>query len=127
MGKNKIVRWGPAILFFGILLAVFLDQFGLFGKNTVSLTVTNHTPTDISEIVVVLYKDPCVIQRLTPGKSSVCSFEIEADSHYKISWKESDVNSHMEEVGYVTHGFNFKHELEFLGEGKVNFKNNENT
>jgi len=87
-----------------------------------SLTVTNHTPAALSEISVVLYKDPCLIQVLAPGESSVCAFEIESDSHYRITWQESGSGSYVEEVGYVTHGFDFEHELGILGAGKVSFR-----
>ena len=127
MGKRKLFLWGPAIIFLGILGVSFFGQLGWFGYNEASLKITNLTPIDLTEIKVVLYEKPCEVKRLNSGENAVCSFLIKADSHYKISWRESITDIYTEEAGYVTHGFDFRHELQFMGNGKVNFKIDEST
>ena len=121
MGKKKIFLWVPAVIFLGIVLVAYLGQYNFFGKNTATLSIKNLTPSDVLEIRVILYEDPCIIRNLKPGESENCTFQIESDSHYKISWIESSEDIYMEEAGYVTHGFNFEHELDFLGNGSIKF------
>ena len=127
MGKRKILLWGIVIIFLGILGVTSLGQYGLLGYSEASLKISNLASIELTEIRVILYEKPCEIKRLKSGGKSVCTFKIEADSHYKISWKELSTDIYEEEVGYVTNGFEFKHELQFLGNGKVDFKVDEDT
>ena len=122
LGKNKLLRWGPAIIFVGIICLVLFDQLGLFGDNRAQLKITNLAAIDLAEIQVQLHEEQCRIEHMNPGQSSLCSFAITADAHYAVSWKEADSIIYQEAVGYVTPGFDFSHELKFLGNGKVNFE-----
>ncbi len=122
MGKRKVILWAPAIIFLGIVLVAYLSQYNFFGGNTATLSIKNLMPSDVLEIRVILYEEPCVIKNLKAGESTHCTCQVESDSHYKISWKESSQDIYKEEAGYVTHGFDFEHELEFLGNGIVKFK-----
>jgi hypothetical protein len=122
MSIKNLFLWSPVIIFLGISGVALFGPYGLFGYNEARLKMINLAAADLTEIKVVLYKEPCEVKRLVSGDSSVCSFQIKADSHYRITWKELNTGIYREEVGYVTHGFDFKHELQFLGNGKVNFK-----
>lgn len=113
---------GPSIIFSGIVLAAYLSQFNSPGGNTVTLTIKNLAPSAVLDINVIFYEEPCVITTLPTGESASCTFQIRSDSHYKISWRESSDEVYKEDVGYVTNGFSFEHELEILGNGVVRFK-----
>ena len=123
---KKLISWAPTIIFFTALAGISAWQAGAFGDFTATLKITNLTSTDISEIVVTLYEKPCLIHSLSSKESSVCIFPINTDSHYKISWQVSDADIFSEDIGYVTNGFDSKHELTFLSDGKINIKTNEN-
>ena len=125
-GKNVFLRWAPAALFLGIIAVVLLGQFGLFGHNSASLKMTNMSTIGLKNIKVELHSETCKVARLGPGESSLCDFQIAADAHYVVSWTESESDDHEEKLGYVTPGFDFIHELQFLGAGKVAFKTREN-
>jgi hypothetical protein len=120
--KNTLLRWGPTIIFVGILCMVFFDRIGLFGNNRAQLKITNLATIDLAEIQVQLHEKQCQIEHLNPGESSLCSFTITADAHHVISWKETDSIIYREAAGYVTPGFDVSNELKFLGNGKVNFE-----
>ena len=122
LGKNTLLRWGPAIIFVGVLCLVFFDRIGLFGDNQAQLKITNLATIDLAEIQIQLHDEQCRIEHMNPGESSLCSFTITADAHYEISWKETDSIIYREAAGYVTPGFDVSNELKFLGNGKVNFE-----
>ena len=122
MAKKKFISWAPTIIFSGIVLAAYLSQFNFLGGNTVTLTIKNLAPSAVFDINVILYEEPCVIRNLQTGESASCKFQIRSDSHYKISWRESSDEVYKENVGYVTNGFSFEHELEIIGNGAVRFK-----
>ena len=120
VSKRLLLRFF-AMLFVGIGGIVVVDPLGLFGANEASLKITNHSNVEITQISVVLYEKPCQIERLNPTESAVCSFRIESDAHYRISWMEAKADSYQEAAGYVTHGLDFSHELRFLGAGEISF------
>ena len=121
MVSKRLLLWASATLFVGIGGFVVGDFVGLIGANEASLKITNQSNVEITQISVVLYEKPCQIERLNPTESTVCSFRIESDAHYRISWKEADADSYQEAAGYVTHGLDFSHELRFSGTGVVSF------
>jgi hypothetical protein len=125
-GKNVFLRWAPAALFLGIIAVVLLGQYDLFGHNSASLKMTNMGTIGLKNIKVELHRETCKVARLNPGESSLCDFKIAADAHYVVSWAESESDDHQEQLGYVTPGFDFIHELQFLGAGNVAFKTREN-
>ena len=124
--KNVFLRWAPAVLFLGIIAVVLLGQYDLFGHNSARLKMTNMSAIGLKNIKVELHSETCKVARLDPGESSLCDFQIAADAHYVVSWTESESDDHEEKLGYVTPGFDFIHELQFLGAGKVAFRTREN-
>ena len=125
-GKNVFLQWAPAALFLGIIAVVLLGQYGLFGHNSASLKMTNVGTIELKKIRVELHGETCKVAHLAPGESSLCDFQIAADAHYVVSWTESESDDHEEKLGYVTPGFDFVHELQFLGADNVAFKTMEN-
>ncbi len=125
-GKNVFLQWAPAALFLGIIAVVLLGQYGLFGHNSASLKMTNMGAIELKKIRVELHWETCKVARLAPGETSLCDFQIAADAHYVVSWTESESGDHEEQLGYVTPGFDFVHELQFLGADNVAFKTMEN-
>ena len=121
MGNRKIIYRAILAVFISLGLFVGLSQFGLFGKFTATLEITNSTTTDITELEIVIYEDLCKVNLIAPNETETCRFEIYGDSHYKISWKDGSGKLYREELGYVTSGFNYKHKLVFIGRGKVKF------
>jgi hypothetical protein len=119
---RKFLTWAPAILFLGIIGVVLLSEYGLLGNNTASLKITNRTATDITDIRISIYDQPCEFKRLPTGESNLCELPIESDGHYTITWSESNSADYREQAGYVTHGFDFNHEIVFLGAGAIDFK-----
>ena len=119
---RKLLHWSPAILFAAIVGVVLAGKLGWFGYNTARLKLVNQSATDITEIRVSLYQQPCLIKRLAAGKSSVCRLPVKSDTHYTISWNEPDSGDFEEKAGYVTDGFDFNFQLEFLGDGQIDFK-----
>ena len=103
-------------------MAAYLSQFIFLGGNNVTLTIKNLAPSEVLDIKVILYEEPCVIRNLKAGESASCIFQVGSDSHYKISGEESSDEIYKEDVGYVTNSFSFEHELEILGDGAVRFK-----
>jgi hypothetical protein len=123
---RKILLWSPAILFFGIIATTLMAKLGWLGPNSAHLKMTNRSATEISNISVSLYTTACRIEHLATTQSAVCKLAIGSDSHYSISWTESNASSYQERAGYVTHGLDFNHQLNFLGEGKIDFSVREN-
>jgi hypothetical protein len=118
---RKFLLWSPVLPFIGIIAAVSMGELGWLGHNSASLQLTNQSGTEISNISVSLYQTACTIERLEAAQSTVCELVIEADAHYTITWTEPGTGSFEERAGYVTDGFDFSHELTFLGEGKIDF------
>ena len=119
---RKFLLWSPAILFCAIVGVTLLGQFGWLENYSASLKMTNRSTAEIERIEVSLYQAACQVTRLEPGQSSVCILQIQSDAHYKIAWMEPNSSAYSERAGYVTHGFNFSHELDFLGQGKIDFR-----
>ena len=119
---RKFLLWSPAILFFAIVGATLLGHFGWLGNYSASLKMTNRTTAEIERIEVSLYQAACEVSHLEPGQSSICVLQIKSDAHYKIAWVEMNSTAYSEQAGYVTHGFDFSHELDFLGQGKIDFR-----
>lgn len=121
MSMRKLLLWSPPILVLGIVAGVLLVNLGGFGSSSASLKLTNRSATEISDISVSLYTRACTIERLQPAQSAVCNLAIESDAYYSITWTESQHADFEERAGYVTNGFDFSHELTFLGDGKIEF------
>jgi hypothetical protein len=121
MANKRLLPWGSAILLAGIGGYIVVAQLGLTGANEASLKVSNQSSAEITQISVVLYEKPCQIERLGPAESALCTFRIESDAHYRISWMEANASSYQEAAGYVTQGFDFRHALRFLGAGIISF------
>ena len=64
MTLRKLLHWSPAILLAVIASVALLGKLGWFGYNNARLTLINQSATDITEIQVSLYQEPCRIQRL---------------------------------------------------------------
>ena len=108
---------------FLVLVVLYVTmRLNLMGAQTAILTLSNHSNNPIVELSVKLYDEPCVVERLAVGKSVACSFSIEQDSHYQLSWQETGSSRFSENFGYVTAGYDFRHRIIFLGAGEVAFK-----
>jgi hypothetical protein len=118
---RKLLLWSPLILFLGIVLTTLLRNLGWIGNNTASLNMSNKSAVEINEVKVTIDDTPCLVKRLEPGASGSCVLSIESDSHFNISWVESGTTVYSEQAGYVTPGFDFVFQLDFLGEGKIGF------
>lgn len=123
---RKLLIWSPAILFFAIIAATLLQQLEWFDSYTAELTITNRSADEISQLRVSLYDTACEVKRLGPGESSLCILRVDADAHYSIAWLEASATAYTEQAGYVTNGFDFRHQLDFLGAGRIDFKFVEN-
>ena len=109
----------------GILVLVVLYvtmRLDLFGTQKAILTLSNHSNNPVLELSVKLYDEACEVERLAVGKSVVCSYSIQGDSHYQLSWQETGPARFSENFGYVTAGFDFHHRIIFLGAGEVAFE-----
>jgi len=122
MTIRKLLLWSPLILFLGITVTLLLVNLGWLGHDSASLQISNRSAAEMSQIEVTIHDTPCLIARLGPGESGMCRLPIESDSHFSISWIESGTTAYSEQAGYVTPGFNFVYQLDFLGEGKISFK-----
>jgi len=122
MGKKVLSKWGFGIVFVAIVALFLALRLNVFGGGTAYLMLTNKSASDIFDIEVVLNQEPCIVQRLDHQASTACTFQIKFESHYKISWRDSYLKTYKNEFGYVTDGFDFKHELIFLGDDEVRFK-----
>jgi len=118
---RKYLLWSPVLPFIGIIVALSMGELGWFGHNSASLQLSNRSGTEIRNISVSLYATACTIERLEAAQSAVCKLAIGADAHYTITWTEAGNGSFEERAGYVTDGFDFSHELTFLGDGKIDF------
>jgi hypothetical protein len=127
MTLRKLLLWSPLILFLGIIVTVLLVNLGWLGNNSASLNMINKSGVEINEITVTIHDTPCLVKRLGPGASGSCVFPIESDSHFSISWVESGTTGYSEQAGYVTPGFDFIYQLDFLGEGKIGFELDESS
>ena len=119
---RKLLLWSPLLLFAGIVAATLLGGSGWFSSHSATLQISNRSSATISDISVSLDQASCQIERLQPAASGQCEFRVEADAHYRLSWVEQDARRYQEHAGYVTPGFNFKHAVEFLGDGNIAFK-----
>ena len=117
---RKFILWGPALIFLVVISAIVLQEFGL-GANSARLEITNRSAIEITDIRVSIYAKRCEFERLRPGDSVVCDLAIETDGNYTITWSEASAGNFSEQAGYVTHGFDFNYELDFLGDGKIDF------
>ena len=121
MTMRKLLLWSPPLFFLVILATLLLVKFGWPGHDSASLKISNRSAAEMSEIRVTIHDTPCLIKRLAPGASASCKLAIESDSHFSISWIESGTRTYTEQAGYVTPGFDYVYQLDFLGEGKIGF------
>jgi len=121
MTLRKLLLWSPLILFLGIIVTVLLVNLGWLGNNSASLNMINKSGVEINEITVTIHDTPCLVKRLGPGASGSCVFPIESDSHFSISWVEAGITGYSEQAGYVSPGFDYAYQLDFLGKGKIGF------
>ena len=121
MTMRKLLLWSPLGLFLVIVATVLLVNLGWLGHNSASLQISNRSSVEMSEITVTIHDTPCLIKRLAPGASGSCKLAIESDSHFSISWIESGTTAYKEQAGYVTPGFDYVYQLDFLGDGKIAF------
>jgi hypothetical protein len=118
---RKFLLWSPVLPFIGIIAALAVGELGWPGHSSASLQLTNRSGTEISNISVSLYQAACTIERLQAAHSAVCELAIKAEAHYTITWTEAGNGSFEERAGYVADGFDYSHELTFLGDGKIDF------
>lgn len=119
---RRLLVWSPLILFTAIVTILLLKGPGGLANHSASLRITNNSGVEITAIVTSLDDSVCAIERLAPGESGQCRFRVDADSHYEIAWTEAQATAFSERAGYVTSGFDLRHQLEFLGGGRIDFK-----
>ena len=122
MYLRKFLIWSPIILFGAIVAGLLARQSGWLPGDSAMLTLTNRSDGAIEKIEVSIRHNPCRIARLEAGQSAACLLPIRHETHYTIDWTEAGSEAYREQAGYVTHGFDFVFELDFLGQGQIDFR-----
>ena len=79
--------------------------------NKGNFSLVNKTKEPIAHASVAICGQMIELKDIQPNKSAVGSYEVKSDSHYTIQVEFESGKKLQKEIGYVTHGFDFQHEI----------------
>lgn len=91
------------------ILSILLMGSCIPNKGSFSLTNKNNEP--ISLALVTICKQTIELKDILPTKSATGSYEVKSDSHYNIRIEFQSGKKLRKEIGYVTNGLDFHHEI----------------
>lgn len=79
--------------------------------NKGSFLFVNKTKEPILRCIVYVCGQTIELKDIKPTKSALGTYEVKTDSHYEISIEFQSGKKIRKELGYVTNGFDFYHEI----------------
>jgi hypothetical protein len=94
-----------------VFFLVFLETSCLSKSNTGQFTLINDSDELISHATVEVCDQLIEVKNIKPHEEFNGSFKVTGDSHYKMTVSFSSGKEIKDELGYVTHGFNYRHTI----------------
>ncbi len=79
--------------------------------NKGDFTLVNRADEPIARASVTICGQKIELVNIQPGESASGSYDVKSDSHYTITLEFQSGKIMREEVGYVTNGMDFQHEI----------------
>lgn len=79
--------------------------------NEGDFSLVNRAKEPITHASVAICGQMIELKDIQPGKSAAGSYEVKSDSHYTIQVEFQSGKKLKKEIGYVTHGMDFQHEI----------------
>lgn len=76
-----------------------------------SFLLRNNSKESIARVQVLVCGQTIELKEIQPGKSRTGVYKVRSDSHYDVRVEFDSGRKLQKEVGYVTNGFDFHHEI----------------
>ena len=104
--KNIYISYCLLVFFF-----VFLETSCLSKSNTGQFILINDSAELISHVTIEVCGQLFEVKDIKPHEEFSGSFKVKGDSHYKVTVSFASGKKIKDELGYVTHGFNYQHTI----------------
>lgn len=106
--RKKIISISYCLLVF---FFVFLETSCLSKSNTGQFVLINDSDELISHASIEVCGQLIEVENIKPHGEFNGSFKVKGDSHYKMAVSFASGKEIKDELGYVTHGFNYRHTI----------------
>lgn len=100
-----------------LLLFFITTGVSCYKENTCQFVLINNSNEMITKARIEVCEQLIEIQNIASHEKYIGMYKIKTDSHYKISISFASNRQLKDEIGYVTHGFDFTHTITITDSG----------
>ncbi len=94
-----------------IIVTLFVIFFIISSNNKGQFSLKNNASETISFASITICNQTIKLMNIQPGENVSGSYDVKSDSHYTIKIELQSGKSFLKEIGYVTNGMDFQHEI----------------
>jgi hypothetical protein len=109
MKKLKLVFAGLTVV---VLFGLIALWYGVYGRSKGQVSVVNGALEPISTVSVQICGQVIALQDIGPSGSAAGGYKANCEGHYVVDVQFQSGRKLHSEIGYVTGGFDFSHQIE---------------